>query len=126
QMLLLCGYVYSHLVSARLSAVAQTKSHLALLAVVFLLVLTLMFLWPSAITPTLVRPPGSGHENLQAVFHFKPRVVAWTVELSLSAGTGNRNENPEPDMVAVVFCICGGMRSVRAKNDACVRRNQSR
>ena len=51
QMLLLCGYVYSHLVSARLSAVAQAKLHLALLTVVFLLVLTLMFLWPSAITP---------------------------------------------------------------------------
>jgi len=51
QMLLLCGYVYSHLVSARLSAVAQAKLHLALLTAVFLLVLTLMFLWPSAVTP---------------------------------------------------------------------------
>jgi len=51
QMLLLCGYVYSHLVSARLSAVAQTKLHLTLLTAVFLLVLTLMFLWPSAVTP---------------------------------------------------------------------------
>ena len=51
QMLLLGGYVYSHLVSARLSGVAQAKVHLALLASVFLLVFTLMFLWPSAITP---------------------------------------------------------------------------
>jgi hypothetical protein len=51
QILLLCGYVYSHLVSARLSTVAQAKLHLALLTAVFLLVLTLMFLWPSAITP---------------------------------------------------------------------------
>jgi hypothetical protein len=62
QMLLLCGYVYSHLVSARLSAVAQTKLHLALLAAVFLLVLTLMFLWPSAITPgTSWKPADSGN-----------------------------------------------------------------
>lgn len=51
QMLLLCGYVYSHLVSARLSPVTQVKLHLALLTTVFLLVFALMFLWPSAITP---------------------------------------------------------------------------
>ncbi len=50
-MLLLCGYLYSHLVSARLSAPAQAKLHMALLTSVFLLVLTQMFLWPSAITP---------------------------------------------------------------------------
>ncbi|MBZ5665813.1 MAG: hypothetical protein LAO30_14520 [Acidobacteriia bacterium] len=51
QILLLCGYVYSHLISARLSVAAQAKLHLALLAAVLLLVLALMFLWPSAITP---------------------------------------------------------------------------
>jgi hypothetical protein len=51
QILLLFGYVYAHLVSARLSAAAQAKLHFALLTAVFLLVLTLTFLWPSAITP---------------------------------------------------------------------------
>src|SRR5271165_5261296 len=51
QILLLCGYVYSHLISARLSAGAQAKLHLALLSAVFVLVLTLTFVWPSAITP---------------------------------------------------------------------------
>lgn len=62
QILLLCGYVYSHLVSARFSAVAQAKLHLALLTAVSLLVLTLMFLWPSAITPaTSWKPAGSGN-----------------------------------------------------------------
>lgn len=62
QMLLLGGYVYSHLVSARLSAEAQVKLHLGLLTAVFLLVLTLMFLWPSAITPgPSWKPADSGH-----------------------------------------------------------------
>lgn len=51
QVLLLGGYVYSHMVSVRLSAVAQTTLHLLLLTAVFLLVLVLIFLWPSAITP---------------------------------------------------------------------------
>jgi len=62
QMLLLCGYVYSHLISVRLSAGAQVRLHLALLTAVFLLVLTLMFLWPSAITPgPSWKPPDSGN-----------------------------------------------------------------
>ncbi len=62
QMLLLCGYVYSHLVSARFSAAAQARLHLALLTAVALLVFTLMFLWPSAITPAASwKPAGSGN-----------------------------------------------------------------
>jgi hypothetical protein len=51
QVLLLCGYLYSHLVSARLAPATQTKLHLTLLSVVFVLVVVLMFLWPSPITP---------------------------------------------------------------------------
>ncbi len=51
QMLLLGGYVYSHLVSERLSQKAQSNLHLALLSAALLLVFTLSLLWPSAITP---------------------------------------------------------------------------
>jgi hypothetical protein len=62
QLLLLCGYVYSHLISARLSLLGQAKLHMVLLASVFLLVLTLIFLWPSAITPGASwKPTDSGH-----------------------------------------------------------------
>jgi hypothetical protein len=67
QVLLLCGYVYSHLVSARLSAVAQTKLHLALLTAVSLLVLTLMFLWPSAITPGASWKPNDSRNPVRDV-----------------------------------------------------------
>jgi hypothetical protein len=67
QILLLCGYVYSHLVFARLSVVAQTKLHLAVLTAVFLLVLVLMFLWPSAITPGASwKPAESGNPVFDA------------------------------------------------------------
>ncbi len=51
QILLLGGYVYSHLVSERLSQKAQSNLHLALLFAALLLVFTLSLLWPSAITP---------------------------------------------------------------------------
>ena len=51
QMLLLGGYVYSHVVAVRLSTPAQTKLHLTLLTAVSLLMFLLMFRWPSAITP---------------------------------------------------------------------------
>src|SRR5271166_5265752 len=51
QVLLLGGYIYSHLISARLSALAQSRIHLALLFIAFLMVLALSFMWPSAITP---------------------------------------------------------------------------
>ncbi len=67
QVLLLCGYVYSHLVSARLSAAAQTKLHLALLTAVSLLVFTLMFLWPSAITPGASWKPASSGNPVRDV-----------------------------------------------------------
>jgi hypothetical protein len=52
QILLLGGYVYSHLVSERLSQRAQSNLHLGLLSAAFLVVLTLSLLWPSAITPS--------------------------------------------------------------------------
>ncbi len=52
QILLLGGYVYSHLVSERLSRRAQSNLHLGLLSAACLLVLTLSLLWPSAITPS--------------------------------------------------------------------------
>lgn len=51
QILLLGGYLYSHLASARLSHRAQSNLHLGLLSAAFLLVLTLSLVWPSAITP---------------------------------------------------------------------------
>ena len=51
QLLLLAGYVYSHLISAKLSPAAQTRLHLGLLAVALLVVLVLSILWPSAVTP---------------------------------------------------------------------------
>lgn len=51
QLLLLAGYLYSHIISMRLSPSVQTKLHIGLLGAAFLLVLTLSFVWPSAITP---------------------------------------------------------------------------
>jgi hypothetical protein len=53
QVLLLCGYVYSHLLSERVSPAWQSRLHLGLLAVALLVVVGLSFLWPSAITPSL-------------------------------------------------------------------------
>jgi hypothetical protein len=60
QVLLLAGYIYSHVISARLSATAQTRVHLALLLIACLMVLILSFLWPSAITPGVSWKPQSG------------------------------------------------------------------
>lgn len=51
QVLLLAGYVYSHLLSERLASAVQGRVHLGLLAVALLMVLTLSLVWPSAITP---------------------------------------------------------------------------
>lgn len=51
QMLLLAGYLYSHVVSERLSQKAQSRVHLGVLAAACLLVVTLSVIWPSAITP---------------------------------------------------------------------------
>lgn len=51
QLLLLAGYIYSHLLSLRLSSAAQARFHVGLLGLAFLLMAALSFLWPSAITP---------------------------------------------------------------------------
>ncbi len=60
QVLLLGGYLYSHVISVRFSARAQTRIHLALLLIAFLAVLTLSFRWPSAITPSASWKPQAG------------------------------------------------------------------
>jgi hypothetical protein len=57
QLLLLAGYLYSHVISVRLPARMQIWLHLGLLAAAFLLVFTLPFFWPSAITPGLSWKP---------------------------------------------------------------------
>lgn len=67
QVLLLGGYIYSHVISARLSAVEQTRIHLALLSIAFLVVLTLSFLWPSAITPGASWKPQPGGDPTRNV-----------------------------------------------------------
>ena len=51
QVLLLGGYVYSHLLAERFSPKAQCNVHSSLLAVGFVLVAGLSLVWPSAITP---------------------------------------------------------------------------
>lgn len=76
QMLLLGGYVYSHLVSERLSLKAQSNLHLALLFAALLLVVTLSLLWPSAITPGQNWKPSNRANPLWSV----------TLILLLSAG----------------------------------------
>ena len=61
QVLLLGGYVYSHLIAVRLSPNAQIRLHLGLLAASLLLVIVLSLLWPSAITPSVIwRPTNTG------------------------------------------------------------------
>lgn len=60
QVLLLGGYVYSHLVALRLQPKNQVRLHLGLLGIALLLVVELSLLWPSAITPsTSWRPANS-------------------------------------------------------------------
>lgn len=62
QMLLLAGYVYSHLITERLAAKTQTRVHLVLLLLAFLLLAGLSLLWPSAITPAASwKPTGIEH-----------------------------------------------------------------
>jgi len=51
QILLLGGYVYSHLLAERFSPKAQCNLHLMLLVAGFVLVAGLSLVWPSAITP---------------------------------------------------------------------------
>ncbi len=70
QLLLLAGYVYSHLVSVRLSPAAQARLHGGLLAAAFLLMLVLSFFWPSAITPGAgwkPQPGGSPARDVAAI-----------------------------------------------------------
>jgi len=57
QILLLGGYVYSHLLAERFSPKAQCNFHLSLLAAGFVLVAGLSAVWPSAITPGPVWKP---------------------------------------------------------------------
>lgn len=67
QLLLLAGYLYSHVLSARLSPTAQTKLHLGLLTIVSLLVIALQIEWPSAITPSATWKPSSTDNPALAV-----------------------------------------------------------
>jgi len=57
QVLLLAGYIYSHLLSQCLPGIAQRRVHLSLLVVVSLFVLALQIHWPSAITPSAAWKP---------------------------------------------------------------------
>ena len=47
QMVLLAGYVYSHVIVEKLTAKAQRQVHCALLSVAFLVVFVLSVAWPS-------------------------------------------------------------------------------
>ena len=67
QTLLLGGYIYSHVISSQLSTIAQTRIHLALLFIAFLMVLTLSFRWPSAITPGASLKPQAGGDPTRDV-----------------------------------------------------------
>jgi len=51
QILLLAGYVYSHVMTERLCQRNQARLHIGVLAVAALLVVGLSLLWPSAVTP---------------------------------------------------------------------------
>jgi len=67
QVLLLGGYVYSHLISERLCPKTQSNVHLALLAAAFVLILALSLVWPSAITPGASWKPTSNANPLRSV-----------------------------------------------------------
>lgn len=64
QILLLGGYVYSHLISERFPPRAQCNVHLALLLAAFLLISILSLVWPSAITPVASWKPTSSTNPL--------------------------------------------------------------
>lgn len=51
QLLLLGGYIYSHLLTAKLSSSAQSRLHVVVLACAAVLVITLQIAWPAAILP---------------------------------------------------------------------------
>ena len=58
QLLLLAGYVYSHVLTEQLPAKMQTRVHLVLLALALVLLIWLGFVWPSPITPGPSWKPG--------------------------------------------------------------------
>jgi hypothetical protein len=63
QLLLLAGYVYSHLVTTRLPLSRQFALHAILLTAAILLIIALSIAWPSAITPSAAwRPSQSAHQ----------------------------------------------------------------
>ncbi|HET6179421.1 MAG TPA: hypothetical protein VFE61_21010 [Candidatus Sulfotelmatobacter sp.] len=76
QVLLLGGYVYSHLVSLRLPAKTQVRLYVGLLAFALLLVVALSLIWPSAVTPGISRRPANSSSPARDV----------TVIILLSAG----------------------------------------
>jgi len=67
QVLLLLGYVYSHLVSSRLSLQTQSRVHLGLLALALLVVIARSVRWPSAITPSVAWRPSGNHPAQEVV-----------------------------------------------------------
>jgi hypothetical protein len=62
QTLLVAGYVYSHLVTERLSSGAQARLHISLLLAALVVLGVLSMVWPSAVTPNPVwKPAGVQH-----------------------------------------------------------------
>lgn len=66
QLLLLAGYVYSHLISG-LPLRSQARLHLALLALALILVVSLTVLWPSAVTPSSNWKPSDSQHPVRDV-----------------------------------------------------------
>jgi hypothetical protein len=68
QMLLLAGYLYAHLLSRRLPLMWQTRVHILLVAISFIAMVGLAFLWPSPFTPGAEwKPEGAGNPVFQII-----------------------------------------------------------
>ncbi len=67
QLLLLAGYIYSHLISGRLSPRTQSGLHLTLVAFALLLVAVLSIAWPSAVTPAATWKPSDSQHPVRDV-----------------------------------------------------------
>ena len=67
QILLLGGYVYSHVVAERLTHALQVRLHLAVLAVAVVSVGLLSLRWPSAVTPSMAWKPASAEHPVRDV-----------------------------------------------------------
>lgn len=67
QILLLGGYVYSHLVCLRLPPKVQVRLHLAMLGFAVLMVAALSLIWPSAVTPGISWRPASNTSPVRDV-----------------------------------------------------------